>query len=182
MPTERKMETLASLTDKMTRMQLAVVADYRGMTVAEITDLRKRLRESGAELIVAKNTLVRRAAQDTGREAIEPLLEGPTAMAFAYDDIAKAAKTLNDYVRASKKTIPIRGGLLGNDLLPADGLEAVTRLPSRDQMMANILGGVQAPASRIVGVLSGVMRNIAFILRARSEQEATEGEGAAAAA
>lgn len=171
MPTERKAETIDSLTDKMQRKQLAVIADYRGLTVAEITDLRKRLRESGADLIVAKNTLVRIAAERTGNEAIMPLLKGPTAMTFAYDDIAKAAKTLNDYIRASKKQIAVRGGLLGNQLMPADGLEAVTRLPSREQVYASILGGVQAPASRIVGTINAVMRNIAYILRARSEQE-----------
>jgi len=178
MPNERKTETLSALTDKMRRQQLTVVADYRGLTVAEITDLRKKLRESGAELIVAKNTLVRIAARETGNESIEPLLEGPTALAFSYDDVAKTAKTLHDYIRASKKPIQVRGGLLGNAPLAADGLEAVSNLPSREQVLANIIGGVNAPASRIVGAMNGVMRNIAFILRAYSEKEAA-GEAAA---
>lgn len=177
MPNDRKVETLAVLTDKMRRQQLTVVADYRGLTVAEITDLRSKLRESGADFIVAKNTLVRLAARETGNEAIEPLLEGPTALAISYDDIAKTAKTLNDYIRASRKQIQVRGGLLGNSPLAADGLEAVSNLPSREQVLANIIGGVQAPASRIVGAMSGVMRNIAFILRAYSEKEAA-GEAA----
>jgi large subunit ribosomal protein L10 len=172
MPTEKKGETIDSLADKMQRKQLAVIADYRGLTVAEITDLRKKLRDSGAELIVAKNTLVRIAAQRTGNEAITPLLEGPTAMAFAYDDIAKVAKTLHDYIRTSKKQIAVRGGLVGSQLMAADGLEAITRLPTREQAYATIMGGVQAPASRIVGTINAVMRNIAYILRARSEQEA----------
>jgi large subunit ribosomal protein L10 len=179
MPTERKVETLALLTDKMRRQQLTVVTDYRGLTVAEITDLRKKLRDSGAELIVAKNTLVRMAANETGNQAIVPLLEGPTALAISYDDIAKTAKALNDYIRASKKSISVRGGLLGNDLLAADGLEAVSNLPSRQQIMASILGGVNAPASRIVGAMNGVMRNIAFILRAYSDKETAAAETAA---
>ena len=178
MPTERKGETIESLADKLQRKQLAVVTDYRGLSVAELTDLRKKLRDNGAELIVAKNTLVRIAAERTGNEAISPLLEGPTAMAFAYDDISKAAKTLNDYIKASKKQISVRGGLLGNQLMPANGLEAVTQLPSREQVYATIMGGVQAPASRIVGTINAVMRNIAYILRAHSEQ--TEGAEAAA--
>jgi large subunit ribosomal protein L10 len=178
MPTERKGETIDSLADKMQRKQLAVITDYRGLTVAEITDLRKKLRDSGAELIVAKNTLVRIAAERTGNEAINPLLEGPTAMAFAYDDIAKAAKTLHDYIRASKKQISVRGGLVGTQFMPADGLEAVTQLPSREQVYATIMGGVQAPASRIVGTINAVMRNIAYVLRAHSEKE----QGAEAAA
>jgi large subunit ribosomal protein L10 len=179
-PTQRKIETLATLTDKMQRMQLAVVTDYRGLTVAEISELRKKLRDNGAELVVAKNTLVRLAAENTGNSALSPLLEGPTAMAFAYDDISKAARALNDYIRASRKPIQVRGGLLGSALLPADGLEQVTRLPSREQVVAQIMGSVQAPASRMVGVLNGVMRNIAYILRAYSEKE--QGDDAAATA
>jgi len=94
MPTQRKVEIVGDLTDKMARMQLAVVADYRGFSVAELTALRTKLRENGAEMIVAKNTLLRLAARNTGREAIEPLLEGPTAVTFAYDNVAKVAKIL----------------------------------------------------------------------------------------
>lgn len=170
MPTERKIATLADLTDKLGRQQLTVVTDYRGLTVAEITDLRNKLREAGAELIVAKNTLVRIAARETGNEAIEPLLEGPTALAISYDDVAKSAKVLNDYINASRKKISVRGGLLGKDALAADALESVANLPSRDQVVATIMGSVQAPASRIVGAVSGVARNIAYILRVYSEQ------------
>jgi large subunit ribosomal protein L10 len=169
-PTQRKIDTLAELTDKLSRQQLTVVTDYRGLTVAEITELRSKLREVGAELIVAKNTLVRLAARETGNEAIEPLLEGPTALAISYDDVAKSAKVLNDYINASRKKISVRGGLLGKDALAADGLEAVSNLPSRDQVVATIMGSVQAPASRILGAVSGVARNIAYILRVYSEQ------------
>src|ERR671930_900501 len=97
MPTQRKIDSVADLTDKLTRTQLTVVTDYRGLTVAEITDLRKKLRETGAELIVAKNTLTLRAAKETGHGALETLLSGPTALAFAYDDVAKTAKAVNDF-------------------------------------------------------------------------------------
>lgn len=134
-------------------MQFAAVADYRGMTVAEITDMRAKMREHGAEVIVAKNTLLRLAARETGREALEPLLEGPTAIAFIYDDIAKAVKALNEYIKSSKK-ITVRGGLLGSSLIPADGLEDVTRMPSRADVMAEILGGLQAPLSAVVGLVN----------------------------
>ena len=113
MPTERKVEIVSELTDKMSRMQLAVVADYRGFTVAELTALRAKLRENGAEMIVAKNTLLRLAARSTGRENIESYLEGPTAIAFAYDDVSKVAKVLLDASKATPKPLVIRGGLLG---------------------------------------------------------------------
>ena len=95
LPTQRKIDAVADLSEKMSRTQFTVVADYRGLTVAEISDLRKRLREAGAELIVAKNTLTLIAAKQNGMEALEPLLAGPTALAFAYDDVAKTAKVMN---------------------------------------------------------------------------------------
>ena len=104
MPTQRKIESVADLTDKLTRTQFTVVADYRGLSVAEITDLRRRLRETGAELVVAKNALTLRA--------------GPTALAFAYDVVAKTAKEINDFNRGPKKLV-VRGGMLGRDLLSA---------------------------------------------------------------
>lgn len=169
MPTERKIATVAELTEKMARMQLAVVADYRGMTVAELTNLRTQLRQNGAELIVAKNTLLLIAARATGKEAIEPLLKGPTAVAFVYDDVAKVAKTLNDYVRVSQK-FQVRGGLLGGDRLPADGLEQVTRLPSREQALAQVLGGIQAPVAGVVGVINAAISNVVYVLQARIDQ------------
>src|ERR1041384_5520030 len=97
MPTQRKIESVADLSDKLSRTQLTLVTDYRGLTVAEISDLRRRLRETGAELIVAKNTLTLRAAKETGHDALEPLLSGPTALAFAYDDVSKTAKAKNDF-------------------------------------------------------------------------------------
>ena len=110
-----------------------VVADYRGLTVAEISDLRKRLRESGAELIVAKNTLTLLAAKQTGYDALEPLLAGPTALAFAYNDASKTAKAINEFNRGPKKLV-VRGGMLGKDLLAADALDRVAALPSREQL------------------------------------------------
>src|SRR4051794_36519353 len=128
MPTQHKMELVADLTDKLSRTQFMVIGDYRGMSVAEVNDLRRRLREIGAELIVAKNTLALRAAEATGYAALEPLLVGPTVIAFAYDDIAKAAKAINDFNRGPKKLV-VRGGMLGKQVLAANALDQVASLP-----------------------------------------------------
>jgi len=171
MPTQQKVETVQELADRLKRMQVAVVADYRGLTVAEITDLRRALREKGAEFIVAKNTLARLAARETGREAIEPLLKGPTAIAFAYDDIPGMAKALNDFVKGLRRDFPIRGGILGNQVMVSLDLNRLAEMPTREQSIAKVMGSVQSPASRVVGALNGVMRNIAYILRAYSEKE-----------
>lgn len=170
MPNQRKIDLVDELSEKMGRTQLAVVADYRGFTVAELTALRSKLRESGAEMIVAKNTLLRLAARNTGRDALEPLLEGPTAITFAYDDVARVAKVLVDASKAGPKSLSLRGGLLGTSALKADGLEAVTRLPTREQALADVVGGVAAPVSGVVGVLNAAISNVLFVLQARIDQ------------
>jgi large subunit ribosomal protein L10 len=142
-------------------------------------------------LVVAKNTLLRLAARATGKEAIESLLEGPTAITFVYDDITKAAKALNDYVRSSSK-ITVRGGLLGKSLLAADGLEQVTKMPSREQILAEVVGSIQSPVSSLVGLLNApvsdvvglvnaVTTNMVYALQARIDQLQSAGETASAA-
>jgi large subunit ribosomal protein L10 len=169
MPTQRKIDSVADLTDKLSRTQLALVADYRGLTVAEIGDLRKKLRETGAELIVAKNTLTLRAAKDSGRAALEPLLSGPTALAFAYDDAAKTAKAINEFNRGPKKLV-VRGGMLGNSLLGTNVLDQVASLPTRDQVLAQVVGTVAAPLNGVVGVINAAITNVLYTLQARIDQ------------
>lgn len=170
MPTQRKIDMVGELTEKMERMQLAIVADYRGLSVAELTTLRSKLRENGAELIVAKNTLLRLAARNTGNEPIEEFLGGPTAVTFAYDDVSKVAKVLLDHTKAPGKTLNIRGGMLGKTAIAADGLEAVTKLPSREQALAMVVGGVAAPVSGVVGVINAAISNVAYVIQARIDQ------------
>lgn len=181
MPTERKREIVAELTEKLSRTQFAVVADYRGMTVEEITRLRGKLYETGAEVIIAKNTLLRIAAHETGRSALDSLLTGPTAIMFAYDDVAATAKVLQDYLRDSAGKFAVRGGLLGASLLAADDLEQVAKMPSRQQVLAEIVGGIQSPLSGLVGVVNApvadvvgcvnaVVSNVLNVLQARINQ------------
>lgn len=179
MPTQRKIDMVSELTEKMERSQLAVVADYRGFTVAELTALRARLRENGAEMIVAKNTLLRLAARNTGRERIEEFLEGPTAVAFGYDDVSKVAKVLLDASRAMPKGLKLKGGVLGNSLLGPDAIEAVTRLPNREQALAQVVGGISAPLSGVIGVIGAALSNVALVIQARIDQLEPAGETAA---
>ena len=178
MPTQRKIESVADLTDKLSRTQLTLVTDYRGLTVAEITELRKRLRETGAELIVAKNTLTLRAAKETGHDALESLLSGPTALTFAFNDAAKTAKAINDFNKGPKKLV-IRGGLLGKSLLAANALDQVASMPTREQVLAQIVGGVAAPVAGIVGVLNTAVANVLYTLQARIDQLQPAGEQSA---
>jgi large subunit ribosomal protein L10 len=178
MPTQQKIETVRTLADKLRRSQLALVADYRGLTVAEISDLRKRLRESGAELTVAKNTLVSLAAKETGKEALAPLLAGPTALALAYDDVSKTAKAINEFNKGPKKLV-VRGGVLGSAALGAGALDQVANLPTRQEVLAQIVGGVAAPVAGVVGVLNAAISNVLYVLQARIDQLQASGEQAA---
>ncbi|MGB9740093.1 MAG: 50S ribosomal protein L10 [Chloroflexus aggregans] len=174
MPTQRKIETVQELTEKLSRAQLVIVADYRGegrgMSVADMTELRRKLREHGGEVVVAKNTLLKIAANHTGRGALDPLLAGPTAVTFAYDDVSKVAKALLDYLKSGNKSFTVRGALLGQALLPADALEQVTKLPSREQALAQVVGGIAAPVSGVVGVLNAAISNVLYVLQARIDQ------------
>jgi large subunit ribosomal protein L10 len=192
MPTQRKIDAVADLTEKMSRMQLAVVADYRGLNVSEISNLRSKLREHGAEMIVAKNTLLRIAARESGYESLEPLLEGPTAITFAYDDVAKVAKALHDYVSSSSK-VSVRGGLLGTSIFQADGLEDVSKMPSREEVLSQIVGGIQSPLAGVVGVIGApvndvvnivntVVVDVASVLQARIDKLQAESSGESASA
>lgn len=179
MPTQRKIDMVSELTERMERSQLAIVADYRGFTVAELTALRAKLRENGAEMFVAKNTLLRLAARNTGREQIEEFLEGPTAVAFGYDDVSKVAKVLLDASKATPKSLKLKGGVLGSSLLKADGIEAVTKLPSREQALAQVVGGIAAPVSGVVGVINAAISNVALVIQARIDQLQPAGESGA---
>ncbi|RRR70016.1 MAG: 50S ribosomal protein L10 [Candidatus Viridilinea halotolerans] len=180
MPTQRKIDLVAELSDKMQRSQLAVVADYRGFTVADLFALRGKLRESGAEMIVAKNTLLRLAARNVGKESLEPTLEGPTAVIFAYDDVAKVAKVLVDASQVKVKPLKLKGGLLGASPIAPEGLDAVTKLPTREQALAQVLGAVSAPISGVVGVINAAITNVALVIQARIDQLQPADEQAAA--
>src|SRR6476619_7159308 len=110
MPTARKKEAVKELQDLFTKSQVLIFTDYRGLSVADITNLRRQLREKGVEYHVTKNTLTTRAAEHAGLETLGPLLDGPTAIAFVGDDIPGAAKVIGDFARTSR-ILHIRGGL-----------------------------------------------------------------------
>lgn len=170
MPTQRKIEQVEELTEKLARAQMALVADYRGLTVAEMSDLRARLRKLDAELIVAKNTLVLRAAKTTGQDALlEPLLSGPTALTLAYGDLANTAKAIIDFNRGAKQ-LKVRGGLLGQSPLSEQALDQVSSIPTRQEVLGQIVGGIASPVAGIVGVLNAAITNVMYVLQARIDQ------------
>ncbi|GEA14407.1 MAG: large subunit ribosomal protein [Moorella sp. (in: firmicutes)] len=162
---EAKAAVVAEIKEKLSNSIVTILADYRGMNVAEMTRLRRQLREAGVEFKVVKNTLTRRAAQELGLDGLEPFLEGPTAAAFSLNDPAAPAKILSEVMRNSK-TFQIKAGVLQGRVIGLDEIKALADLPSREQLLAKVVGGFQAPLAGLVNVLAGNTRNLVYVLEA----------------
>lgn len=170
MATEKKKAVVAELVDMLSRSTIAILMVPTGMSVAETTDMRRKLREVGVEFHVAKNTLVRLAARETGKEALEPLLAGPTGIVFGYGDQVAPAKALLDYGRSAKTDIRLKGGILDNRVLSADEVRQLAALPSREVLIARVLGGLQSPVVGLVWVLQGTLAGLVNVLQGRKDQ------------
>lgn len=168
-----KVALVAELTDKFKRGQGIVVADYRGLNVKEMTELRTKLREVGVELQVAKNTLVLRAAQGAEVEGMEELLTGPTVLAYGYDDPVIAAKVMSEFARSNDK-LEIKGGVVEGRVIDSEGVKALSELPSREELIAQVLRGFQAPISGLANVLQGTIRKLVYALEAVRQKKEDE--------
>ena len=176
-----KAATVADLTARLKASSTAVLADYRGMTVGQMRDLRSRLRGGGIEMVVVKNTLARRAARAAGYELLSAELVGPIAMLFAADDVSAPARILNDYIRANRKMV-IKSGLLEGQVIKADAVTELAGLPSREVLLSRLLGAMQAPLGNLASVLQAPLTKFARTLDAvRSQKESQSPTPAAAA-
>ena len=169
MPTSAKAQTIDELSEQLSNAKLIVLTDYRGLRVADLQDLRTSLRKSGGEFRVAKNTLTRIAAENAGISGLDSYLEGPLALGLANDDIVGFTKSLSDFARTSR-ILTIRGGVLDKNFITAEQVEAISTLPSKEVLQGKLLGLLQSPMARTVGVLSGPSRSIAYLLQARADQ------------
>ncbi|MBK8190793.1 MAG: 50S ribosomal protein L10 [Vampirovibrionales bacterium] len=160
----RKKQTVAELRDKVSDVQVAVVLDYRGLTVAQINQLRAELSKTNATLTVAKNTLMKRAVEGDALAAIEPLLKGPTALVVGNADQVAPVKTLQDYLKKNKKENEIRGGYLEGKALSAKEVDELAKLPPLDELRAKLLGGIASPMNGLVAALIGPHRALANVL------------------
>ena len=156
---------------KLEASQGAVLADYRGLNVAEVTELRNKLREAGVEFKVVKNTLTRIAAHQIGLEGLDPYLEGPTAIAFGADDPVAPAKILSEFAK-THKDLELKAGVLEGKVIDLEGIKALANLPAREVLLAKVLGGMQAPMYGFAGVLQGTLRSLVYALNAVREKKA----------
>lgn len=151
----------------------AILTEYRGLTVTEISALRRSLRPAGGEYKVYKNTLVRFAARDLGLD-IEPMLEGPTAIAFIKGDAVTVAKALRDFAKTNPKLV-VKGGLLGEKVLDAKDTAALADVAPREVLLARLAGGIAAPMVQFAGLLQALPRNLAYGLKALIDQGGAPG-------
>jgi large subunit ribosomal protein L10 len=167
---EKKAQIIDSLQQLISRCRIGVLTDYRGLSAVEMTDLRRRLRGSGIEYKVVKNTLARFAAGRAGKEELVSFFEGPVAIAFGYGDITEPARVLTNYIETFKASVSIKGGFLPDRLLTAEDITTLSALPSREILLARVAGGVQSPFSALVSYLAVPMTGIIGALQSRIQQ------------
>lgn len=170
MPTEKKAQMVESLRDIFSKCSVGILTDYRGLTTAELTDLRRRLRGAGIEYRVVKNSLAHLAARQAGMEELVVMFEGPVAVATGYGEVPVTAKALDDYIRATKSILRIKGGFLEDRVLSSGEVEALAKLPSREVLISQVIAGVQSPITGLVNVLAGPIRGMVGVLQARIQQ------------
>lgn len=159
---EGKAQVVSEIKEKFQGASGVVIADYRGITVAQATQLRAQLRQAGVEYRVLKNTLVSRAAHEVGIEGLDSFLEGPTAVAFSADPVAPA-KVLADFAKGVK-AFTIKGGVVEGKVVDSDGVKALAELPSREVLLTQVVRGMQAPLVGMVNVLQGPIRKMGYAL------------------
>lgn len=172
-----KEKIVAELTERLRSSETLIVADYRGLTVKEVDDLRTKLLEQGAGFTVVKNSLTRRAAEAAGADALLALLDGPTAIAFleAGGDPVAVAKALSDSARTTK-VLAVRGGVMQGKTITAEDVEELAKLPPIDILRGQVLGAVTAPLYTIVGLFTAPLRELHGLIEARIEQLGGETE------
>ena len=176
---DQKEQVVEELTARLKAADTLLVADYRGLTMPQIDELRTRLLDSGARFTVVKNTLTRRAAEAAGADALLALLDGPSAIAFleADGDMVAAAKALADAARETH-VLEIRGGIMQGRAVTAAEVETLAKLPPEEVLRGQVLGAIVAPLTALAGLLNAPLQNLVGLIDARIEQLGGEEEAA----
>ena len=173
--TEQKKAIVADLKEKLTTSKGAVLTSYKGLTVAQDTALRVALREAGVSYHEIKNTMTRIAAQEAGLDELVPHLEGTTAMAYSADDAVAPAKIISEFIKKNKLDdagiLTVKAGIVEGKVISVAEVKALADLPSREVLIAKLLGSMQAPISNTVGVMGAVLRSVVTVLDAVRKQK-----------
>jgi len=170
MSREKKTEIINNLEETFSRCTSAIFTDYRGLTTPEVTALRRRLQETGGEYRIVKNTLARFAAERAGMNDWDKAFEGPVAIAFGYDEITDPARIVANYIRETRLELSIKGGFLGERLLSPAEVTTLSVLPSREILLARLLGQMNSPITSLASVLAGPVRGLMGVLQAKINQ------------
>ncbi len=172
MATPKKEQAVAELTALVQESSSVVLADYRGLTMKDFNELRARLRPEQVEFHVVKNTLLRRASSGTALSELAEALEGPTAIAVSLGDSVAGPRLLNQYIRDSRSPMTIKSGVVDGTAYDGGAIEQIAKLPPRDQMIAQVLGGLQAPIANLAGTLQTMLGSLVWTLTGIAEQKA----------
>ena len=154
---ESKKEIVAQLTERLKNAQAGVIADYRGLTVAQDTELRAKLREAGVEYTIVKNTLTRFAANEVGLEGLDPILHGPTALATSADDVVAPAKVLVEIAKSNEQ-LEIKAGFVDGKVISVDEVKVYASIPNKETLISKMLGSLQAPIGNLVRTLDAIAK------------------------
>jgi large subunit ribosomal protein L10 len=177
-PRADKVAVVNEVRDRLETSDAAVLTEYRGLTVAELAELRRELTAAGGDYKIYKNTLVKLAIGDGPQAPIHDLLTGPTAIAFVQGDVSAVAKALREFNKGNPNLI-VKGGMVGSSVLSAADFNVLADLPSRETLLAQFAGALSAPLQQLAGLVQALPRNLAYGLSALLEQRQGEGEAAA---
>lgn len=166
----QKQELVSALHEKFEQKKILVLVDYKGLNVTKINDLRSKLRQAGIEFKVVKNTLLIRAAEQTDVDLLRQQFEGPSAVAMSYDDPVAPAKVLCEFAKDNDK-LQIKAGVMDGSLLDADGIKRLSELPSREVLLATVLGTMNAVPTGLVRALNNVPERLVYALKAINDQK-----------
>lgn len=170
MKIDDKRKVVEALKEKFATTKVIIVTDYKGLNVAQMTELRRKLSEANVEYKVVKNTLLTRAAKDTGVESLTDVFEGPSAIAFSFDDPVAPAKVLTDFAKDNKH-LEIKAGVMDGKRMDVAAITALSKLPSREELLAQVLSAMNAVPSGFVRALADVPRRMLNVLSAIKDQK-----------
>ncbi len=166
MANPRNDASVAQLKELLGDASTFFLVNYQGLSAGELTRLRQKIRDAGARLLIAKNTLIHVVLKEQGVEGFADTLQGPTALVLVGDDPVAPAKVLTEFAKTQAKNLPAsKGGMLQGSPIAADALDRIAKLPAREQLLSELLGVLQAPLQQLVGVLEGPQRNMVGVIQ-----------------
>ena len=167
---QAKVQNVDEIKEKINKAQSVVLVDYRGLNVAQLTELRSKYREAGVDYKVYKNTMMRFAFKHSGCEDFNEYLKGPSAVAFGFDDPVQAAKITAEFAKENEQ-LEIKAGIVDGKIIDVDGVKYLASLPPKEVLIAQVLGGIHAPIQGFANVLQGTIRSLATVLNAIAEKQ-----------